>query len=138
MTSGNAPGSDQAYALGYATDPGPRQLELYLPWASFERRAIPWGAAVFTVDQATPEHHKLAEEAAVGYWHKLRPGQRPLAVRNAMIIRRFDRPVDVVWAYPQYNKIGLGGTGHACRVADLLGVPVYMIPELPQAIGVGG
>lgn len=126
VCTGNAPGADQLFALG-AGFAHPEQVELYLPWSSFEQKAILPGNRVFHVADASSLHWQLAERAHPA-WSSL--GQaRNLILRNAMIIRRFDRPVDFVYAWPNLSERDWGGTGHAIRVAQELGVPVFVLNQ---------
>lgn len=129
MTNGGADGADRAFATGFTTSPGDSPLELYLPWRSFRpatgREECRY---LYTSDQALPEHRELAERAHP-FWGRLRPAVRSLMIRNAMLIRRFDRPADKLWAYPDRSRPGFGGTGHAMRVSRLLGIEVILLPE---------
>lgn len=127
LTTGNAQGADQAFALG-ASIVNPDLVELYLPWPRYEvKKAIP-GQTFWTADQARPEHVDVARRAHPA-WDHLKDGVRKLLVRNAMIIMRWGEPVIAVYAFPNTEKRGWGGTGHGIRCAALVGVPVYLLNE---------
>lgn len=127
VSTGNAPGADQHFALG-AGCIHPELVDLYLPWRSFEQKAIVEGNQVFLADQATPEHLELAREAHPT-WDRLAPTVRKLMIRNAMIVRGLGaEPAVGMVACPDKGKLGWGGTGHAMRVAKWLGVQVVLLP----------
>jgi len=127
ITTGNAPGADQAFALG-ASVVDPASVELYLPWTGFEiKKAIP-GQKFWTADDAEPKHLTAAQEAHPA-WNQCSQGAQKLLVRNAMLILRFDRKVDQVMAYPNVEKRGWGGTGHAIRVAYNHDIKVHLLNE---------
>jgi hypothetical protein len=126
VCSGNAPGSDQAYAHGANLVDG-RRVELYLPWATFERKWVDKHNTVWLASQAWPKHVELAASASPGWDRGVRETVKPLMIRNAMIIFRWGQPVDRVLAYPDCTKHGWSGTGHAMRVAATLGVPVWLV-----------
>jgi len=127
VSTGNAPGSDQLFALG-ASAVAPEHVELYLPWPNFERRCVVDGNKVWLASQALDKHVELAAAATPGWEHGgVRDTVKPLMIRNAMIVLRWNEPVDLVLAYPSYHKRGWSGTGHAMRVAAQLGVPVWLI-----------
>ena len=123
IVSGNAPGSDQAFALG-ASYLDPSRVTLYLPWGSFEKRSGIEGNVLHQVEEATAEHWDLARRAHPT-WDRLAPTVRRLMVRNAMIVKS----ATVVLAFPDMMKPGFGGTGHAMRCALELGVPVWLLNE---------
>ena len=127
MTSGNASGADQAFHIGFCMeDIHCERSELYLPWRSFESRSLAHEQIIYTSDQATPEHRRLAEQNH-SYWDVLSSGAKSMMIRNAMMIARFNRPVDCVWAWPNMEKPGYGGTGHTMRIATSLGIPVLLL-----------
>jgi predicted Rossmann-fold nucleotide-binding protein len=127
ISTGNAPGADQLFALG-AGFHHPHQVELYLPWPRFEEKAILQGNRVFHAADALPEHRRLAEQAHPA-WTQLSGTVRNLMIRNAMIVRRFDRPADFVYAWPNLTSPHWGGTGHGINVARGLGIPVFIINQ---------
>jgi hypothetical protein len=127
ITSGNAPGADQAFALGASTV-NPDLVELYLPWRNFNAKdAIP-GQKFWTADQALPEHIEVAK-GAHSRWEYLKDSVRKLMIRNAMIVMRFGCPVQQVVAFPNNQKLGWGGTGHGVRCAGMVDVPVFLLNE---------
>jgi hypothetical protein len=124
IVSGNAPGSDQSYALGASLVDG-TLVELYLPWPNFERKAVLTGNKFWNASQAWERHVELATQASPG-WDHIRDTVKPLCIRNAMIIYRWGTPVDLVIAYPDCSKHGWSGTGHSMRIAASLGIPVWL------------
>jgi len=131
MTHGGAKGSDWLFETGFITAPGPAPMEVYLPWMQRRDAGI-----LFTADQAWPVHAELAELAHPA-WRMLRPAVRKLMVRNAMLLERFGRPVDALWAFPDKSRRGWGGTGHTMRVASLLNIPVILLPDCERWDGRG-
>jgi hypothetical protein len=105
-------------------------VELYLPWKSFNIKAAIPGQKFWTADQATSRHIALAQKAHPN-WPALSRAARKLMIRNAMIIARFDKPVDFVVAMPNQARRGWGGTGHAIRCAELLNIRTHVIERLP-------
>lgn len=141
LVSGNAPGSDQAYALGgNMVDAG--LVELCLPWATFEKKWIvenpdythsDWrsremvsGNRIRLASEAHYNHLKLANAAHPGFSH-LSQGAQKLLVRNAMMLLD-DAEIlsDLVIAWPDRTSHGWGGTGHTMQVAWALQVPVWL------------
>lgn len=128
VATGNARGADQAYALG-ADLVHPSLVDLYLPWPSYESKAVIEGNRIFLPEQATAEHRELAKEAHPT-WGRLSSAEQRLMIRNAMAVRGMgSAPAAGVVALPNYGKPGLGGTGHGIRVAKLLRLPVLILPE---------
>lgn len=127
MTSGNAPGADQAFHLGFSmVDTRCKRSELYLPWRNFEARMLLPGQRCWLAAQAT-DRHREAAQAAHPIFEQLRPAAQSLLIRNAMIVLRFDTPVDQVVAWPNLDKRGWGGTGHAMRIAAAHEIPVFVL-----------
>ena len=119
IVTGNAQGSDQAYALG-ANTVDPNLVELWLPWPSYEQKAVLEGNTIHLVDEATRADWVLAERCHPA-WAKLNDPVRRLMVRNAMIVSTSQ----LVVAWPDRSKIGYGGTGHGMRVAMELGISIW-------------
>jgi len=113
LTTGNAPGADQLFALGGSTV-DPTKVELYLPWQSFEHHAIIEGNKVFHAGQALEKHVELARDGSPGFDYGMRGTVKPLFIRNAMILYRFGEKVDLVLAWPNFHQHGWGGTGTRC------------------------
>lgn len=109
IVSGNATGSDQAYAAG-ANAVKPTLVELWLPWPGFERTAIVIGNVVRICEQARCFEIAAAHHPA---WDRLSQGARRLFARNVGIVEG----ADIVLALPNHQKPGGGGTGHAMRLA---------------------
>ena len=126
MTSGNAPGADQCFHLGFCmVDVECQRSELYLPWRGFERSHLLPGQRCWLADQATQRHREVARAAHPAF-DRLKPAVQNLMIRNAMIVMRFDTPVDQVVAFPNSDKRGWGGTGHGIRIAGSLSIPVWL------------
>jgi len=125
VSTGNAPGSDQLFALGAGWQDASK-VELYLPWQTFERKAILEGNQIWVAKEALDIHLELAESATNNWKHKS-DAVKLLLIRDAMIVVRWNQPVDLVLAYPDYSVAGWGGTGHTMRVAGMLGIPVWLI-----------
>lgn len=134
ICSGNAPGADQAFVMGamlihYECV----RFQLYLPWPTFEHRAVIGFEETFHADMASDEQRNYAEWAHPA-WHRCRDAVRLLFVRNAQIVWN----AHLVVAHPDVTKRGWGGTGHAIRVARMRGVPVYLCNRELQRFFVDG
>lgn len=125
ITTGNAQGSDQCFAMGGNLIESAK-VELYLPWGTYEHKAISHSNQVWTATDATSTHIELAKKASSG-WNYISAGVKPLLIRNAMLIKRWEKAVEMVYAYPDCTKDGWGGTGHGMRVAASLGIPVWLV-----------
>lgn len=123
LASGNAIGSDQAYARG-ANRVNPTKVILYLPWSTYEDQAIVEGNQV--LESPKPEWEELAARHHPRY-PLLGQGAQKMMVRNAGIVRN----ADAVIAYLNRRKIGGGGTGHGARIASALEIPLLDI-SLPK------
>jgi hypothetical protein len=122
VRTGNAQGSDQAFARGAnRVDPG--RTWLYLPWGGYEAPAIVEGNHVVDVSlienvSYRKEHFtKLASDNHPA-WPNLTQGVRKLMVRNACIVWGSN----LVLAHLNHAKKGGGGTGHGWRIAESLGI----------------
>lgn len=128
VRTGGAPGADQAFALGVSIV-NPALLELFLPWASFEERAHTPQTTFWTAAAAArPEHVALAQEAHTG-WFTFGHAAQLLLTRNAMMVLGFNEPADHLFAWPDRDKPGLGGTGHILRCAEIAGVPSTLMGD---------
>jgi len=142
--SGNAPGSDQAFALGgNLIDSG--KVELCLPWKTFEERWIMptptereypnWRQRGFAAGNtlrlssaAMYQHLQLAQWHCLGTWSRLRQPVQKLMLRNAMMLIAADGVSSTtVLACPAFHKSGWSGTGHTIRIAGYLGIPVWLV-----------
>jgi hypothetical protein len=115
LSSGNALGSDIAYASG-ANEVDPTRVVLYLPWLAYNEEHIVkgnWKSAVIK-----PEWLEIAKEHH-GKWDALGQGGKKMMGRNVGIVSR----ANVVLAVLNHNKVGFGGTGQAWRVSESLGLP---------------
>lgn len=112
ITSGNAPGADQAWARG-ANTINPRWVTLFLPWADFEQQAIHPNnkTCVFS-----PNGHQRFVEAAAAVTSLHGSKERvALLARNAMI-------VDGAHCVLGYLGAGKSGTRHAFGCAQRQGI----------------
>lgn len=118
VATGNAVGSDQAFARG-ANSIDAERVSLYLPWKTYEKSAIVLGNQIMAFskeDEATDTRLAAAHHPA---WAYLTPGVHKLMVRNAGIVRNSS----AVLAWLNHNKKGFGGTGHGWRIAEALNIP---------------
>lgn len=115
IASGNALGSDAAYARG-ANRVDPSKVILYLPWRTYNEELIVRGNR-YTFD-IRPEWEDTAKEFHPA-WNKLTQGVRKLMARNAGIISRADKVI----AYLNHSKSSGGGTGHGWRISGSKGIP---------------
>jgi len=130
LRSGGAPGADQAFEQGLAlADPNraliQTRVEIYLPWASFEKENRSWIHPRRIEPQ--PEAYEIAAQFHPG-WNFLSHGAKKLHARNVHQVLG----VDVVYPLPSNFVIcwtkgakGGGGTGQAIRIAKHYDVPVY-------------
>lgn len=119
VVSGNAEGSDQAFAGG-ANQINPGLVTLCLPWRKYNEEAIVSGNKLLVA--STPYEEKLAEQAHPA-WANLKQSVRRLMFRNATIINRTFCTI----AYLNPNKKGGGGTGHGYRISQILGHEVLLL-----------
>ena len=106
ITSGNAPGADQAWARG-ANTVDPTRVTLFLPWANFEPQAVHPKNRICTF---RPSDHQRYAELALAT--RSAAAQLGLLARNAMI-------VDGVHCVLGYMGAGKSGTRHAFGIAQL-------------------
>lgn len=122
VATGNAQGSDQAFALG-GNQVDSQKVILYLPWSTYEKSAIEWG------NRRVLDHPTGCRELAARHhpaWGNLTQGVRSLMTRNASIIL----DSKLVIAYLNHSKQGGGGTGHGWRIAKSLGIPRIDLSEI--------
>lgn len=117
ISTGNAPGADQAYARG-ANKIDPTKVDLYIPWPDFEKQAVVTGNVVIATaptwwfDEAKKHHPR---------WDALSQGAKKLHARNIGI--GYQAKATVYWANP--NKVGGGGTGQAVRYSAANKIPLF-------------
>ncbi len=119
VASGNAQGSDQAFARG-ANSIDPTHVFLYLPWSSYEAHAIVDGNR--RVGIISEEAKKLTMEVAAKYhpaWEHLSDAVKTLMQRNAAIVLKSKAVISNL----NHDKKGLGGTGHGWRIAEGYNIP---------------
>jgi hypothetical protein len=138
--TGNAPGSDEAFAAGVASVDATR-LELVLPYGSHRRASRPADSASLALDDipshrlqevmdATVEASPKYERLAVDYRDFIRdPRKRATAqllLRDTLKVTGTDTltpPVAGIF-FVNAAEPGRGGTGHTMRVCRSHGVPV--------------
>lgn len=128
LHSGNAQGSDQAFARG-GNRVDPTKVHLHLPWLSYERQAIVLGNHVDILASLDWRIQSRYLDFAAQHhpaWERVSKGGRMLHARNGRIIYPdllLNRPVDLVIAWPS-GKIGGGGTGQGMRMAEAGRIPL--------------
>lgn len=124
LRSGGAQGADSAFyeAVAYDSDLPADQIEIYLPWKSFNPDVQ---------DSHVALYEPTVEAMAVGaYYHpawvKLSQGAKKLIARNSHQIlgRDTETPADVVICWTKDGKL-VGGTAQAIRIAEARNIPVY-------------
>lgn len=135
IVSGNATGADQAWARG-GNSVDPARVELCLPWADFEERAVVPGNVVRVLDSVPAEDREVyyAVIQTHNSGHHPNPSVQKLFARNAMIVIGPLRPGSKV----HWNRVShvlaygveRGGTRRACKIAHRFGVQILDV-ELP-------
>lgn len=130
LRSGAAPGADTAFEAGHREACGAERLEIYLPWAAFERetRARRGWVGGVVYDKPSYEAEAIAARAHPR-WAYLGNGARLLQSRNSYQVlgRELDDPVRFVLCWTPDGATSkttqqTGGTGQAIRLAARLGV----------------
>lgn len=116
LHSGNANGSDAAFAAG--GNSRPELVHLHLPWPSYNAEQIVAGNVLH--DALSEQLMQLAKSAHP-VWSHLGQGSKKLMTRNASIVQTSD----VVVAFQKSE--GSGGTSHSLRIASALGRPVIRV-----------
>jgi hypothetical protein len=109
IKTGNALGSDQAYARG-GNRVDPSKVWLYLPWSSYEANKIVPGNRVISGQEA---HWFTEAEKFHPAWANLKDPVRKLMARNIGIVENTRQVI----ARLNHSKQGGGGTGHGVRYA---------------------
>jgi hypothetical protein len=127
LRSGYAEGADKAFGLGAA-----QQSELsdqdrwvmYLPWRGFNG-APKDGDPRFQVCFPTQDLTRVAKECHPA-WDRLNRPAQLLMIRNVAIVAGIGlgEPANLLIGWTPNARRG-GGTGHAMRVAEMIGVPVF-------------
>lgn len=127
IVTGNAPGSDQAWARGGNSVDAGRVL-LVIPWKNFERKAIEKGNDVlsFSDDILGPDFDEALARAQRLHprWEACSTGARLLHGRNVIIARK----ASLMVGYPGST----GGTKLAFAASIEFGKPVYDIRDEVQ------
>lgn len=140
--SGNATGTDQAFAEGVASVDASR-LEIVLPYTNMRRKSIPTGASVFSLENVPPsEETELAAptlkaspkvEWLLDHWFETRKRGRLTAravylLRDALKVVGSPKlglaPADCGIFYTDPASPASGGTGHTIRLCRQNGVVV--------------
>lgn len=116
LHSGNANGSDAAFAIG--GNARPELVHLHLPWSSYNAEQVVAGNVLHN---ALDEQLMQLAKSAHPVWSHLRQGSKKLMTRNASIVQTSH----VVVAFQKSE--GSGGTAHSLRVASALGRPVIRV-----------
>jgi len=124
LVSGNAPGSDQAWARGGNTM-DPTHVELCLPWESFESSAI-HGRNVIRVFDLADRRQRYIESVIATHptATRLTEGAMRLHARNAMIVEG----AHLVLGALNPDKVG-GGTRNAFRIAQRQGICTFNVAD---------
>lgn len=142
VRSGNAPGSDQAWARG-VNSVDARRLELVLPVPNWRGEAIAEGNQAWSLREAPPEDVKAAglltrehyqagsRRGAVAY-DPMPAFKKPYLERDALKVlgwldyhgRR--RKATAALFYVNPARKGGGGTGHTMRLCEAEGVPFFL------------
>lgn len=124
IVTGNAPGSDQAWAAG-GNSVDPKSVMLVLPWKGFERKTIREGNDVltFTRDVLGLDYDDAIERAERLHprWEACSNGARLLHGRNVIIARK----ASLMVGYPGST----GGTKLAFAASRAFDRPVYNIKD---------
>ncbi len=130
LRSGGAPGADQEFEWGAARSGLPKnqieeQVEIYLPWKSFEEKNRSFITPYRTEPQK--EAYPIAEEFHPA-WNRLSFGAKALHARNAHQIYGYDvtKPIfaDFVICWTEGGKLK-GGTAQALRIAQHHDIKIY-------------
>lgn len=115
IKTGNAEGSDQAFARGGNQGIASR-VHLYLPWPTYNKEAIHPSNRIITTSPSVDEATAAANHPA---WEKLSQGVRKLMTRNVSIIRETQQ----VLYYRDNVSPGRGGTAFGVRLAERFSIP---------------
>lgn len=119
LRSGGAPGADSAFELGAA------HKQIFLPWDGFNGKKkddINYFVAPYQ-EEYTKKYHPR--------WQSLSSGGMKLMSRNANQVLGYNLNVktEFVLCWTKDGKAS-GGTGHAIRMADDIGIPVYNLKTM--------
>jgi hypothetical protein len=133
LRTGAAHGADTAFEAGHRAACGAERLEVYLPWAAFEREARArrgWAGGV-ALERATMRAEAIAARTHPG-GARLGNGARLLQSRNShqVLGRDLDAPVAFVLCWTPDGATtkttsATGGTGQALRLAAVSNVAAY-------------
>ena len=120
IASGNADGSDNAFAQG-ANQFYPKRVNLYLPWSGYNSEKIVKGNGVIVLDKLKHDyafermrrHHPASD--------RLKQGAQKLHARNALILK------EAIACIAYHPTPGRGGTEMGVRLAEYYGIPVINI-----------
>jgi len=121
ISSGNALGSDQAFAKG-GNSIKPENVIIYLPWKTYEtyhlnpKNKICYEPKKEWFELTAPFH---------GGWNNLSQGVKRLMARNYGIVHRADKVI----VFLNHKKQGGGGTGQGVRIAESLKIPVLDLKQ---------
>lgn len=119
LRTGGADGADSAFETGAYEACDSPEIELYLPWHGYNKRAFPH---MYT---PTKDGYDLAAQFHPA-WSRCSQGARALHARNSHIILGpdCDDPVKLVICWTPGGSAS-GGTGQGIRLARHYGIPVH-------------
>lgn len=115
ISSGNAEGSDEAFATGGSLI-DPKRVIIYLPWANYNTYFLHKNNNILTSPKN--EWFDLTAPFHPG-WNNLTQGVKRLMARNYGIVYKADKVI----AFLNHKKPGGGGTGQGWRIAESLNIP---------------
>lgn len=125
--------SGHAYGADYAFESGSSRSEIHLPWASYNKALNRIEGASYIVPEITAEIHNIAA-AHHPAWDRLSDAVKAFMYRNVTIVLGIElaTPADMLVCWTPQGKV-TGGTGHAMRVAQTHGIPIFNL-ALPSDI----
>lgn len=143
--SGNAEGSDQAWARG-VNRVAPERLQLVLPVPHYKTQAIAPGNEVATLREVPPEeygpartlcreHYEFGARKGPDVFDPLPPFKKTYLERDALKVLGYTdysgkrRKATAALFYINPNKPNGGGTGHTRRLCEAEGVPYFLAED---------
>lgn len=116
LTSGGANGADHAFEIGAK----PSNRKIFLPWDGFN------GKIDDGINYIVPSYNEKLIRQYHHHFHKLTSKGKLMMSRNAYQVlgEKLLTPVNFVVCWTSDGKVS-GGTGHAMRIANDRGIPVY-------------
>lgn len=143
--SGNAEGSDQAWARG-VNAVAPNRLNLVLPVRNYKRVAIAPGNDVLPLDDAPPpateaalrltrDHYAFGSRQGARAFDPLPAYKKNYLIRDALKVLGAGGPpaprakATAALFYLNPAKAGGGGTGHTVRLCEAAAVPYFLADD---------